>query len=431
MDWIALLAIFISLIFIGFLSGIEIAFISANKLSIELSKKQGKASGKTWGAFSDNPTKFIGTILVGINFLLVIYGLLIGDMLFPVWEWIKKMMHGVVHPDYIDYVKLLVETLLATTIILFTQFISKAFFRAKSNAILNSDFVSAVTRFFYWLFSSLSTAFVNMSEWMLRYIFNVKVSNKTEAFSKIDLEQFLQQTKHSNDDEENTQINKELFENALSLSEVKLRECLIPRKEIEGVESKTSIADVRNKFIESKLSKILVYEQNIDNIIGYVHHLDLFKNPASLQEIIHPIPAVPETMSASDLINKFSKERKSIAWVVDEFGGTAGIVTMEDLLEELFGEIEDEYDVPESFVDKQIAQNEYIFSGRLELDYITQKYHLIFEGNEDAETLSGYIIQNHQSIPKQKERIIIGNFEFDVLNVSDTRIETVKVKVLK
>jgi CBS domain containing-hemolysin-like protein len=431
MDWIALLAIFISLIFIGFLSGIEIAFISANKLSIELSKKQGTPSGKTWGEFSDNPTKFIGTILVGINFLLVIYGLLIGDMLFPVWEWMKKMMHGVVHPDYIDYVKLLVETLLSTTIILFTEFICKAFFRAKSNTILNSDFISAVTRFFYWLFSSLSTAFVNMSEWMLRYIFNVKISNKKEAFSKIDLEQFLQQTKHSSDDEENTQINKELFENALSLSEVKLRECLIPRKEIEGVESKTTISDVRNKFIESKLSKILVYEQNIDNIIGYVHHLDLFKNPSSLQEIIHPIPAVPETMSASDLINKFSKERKSIAWVVDEFGGTAGIVTMEDLLEELFGEIEDEYDVPESFVDKQIAQNEYIFSGRLELDFITQKYNLNFEGNEDAETLSGYIIQNHQSIPKQKERIIIGNFEFDILNVSDTRIETVKVKVLK
>jgi len=430
MDWIALLAIFISLICIGFLSGIEIAFISANKLSIELKKKQGTPSGKTWGEFSDNPTKFIGTILVGINFLLVIYGLLIGDMLFPVWEWIKKMMHGIVHPDYIDYVKLLVETLLSTTIILFTEFISKAFFRARSNAILSSDFVSSVTRFFYSLFSSLSTLFVNMSEWLLRYIFNVKISNKKEAFSKIDLEHFLQQTKHS-DDEENTQINKELFENALSLSEVKLRECLIPRKEIEGVETKTPISTVRNKFIETKLSKILVYEQNIDNIIGYVHHLDLFKNPSSLQEIIHPIPAVPETMSATDLINKFSKERKSIAWVVDEFGGTAGIVTMEDLLEEIFGEIEDEYDVPESFVDKQIAQNEYIFSGRLELDYITQKYHLNFEGNEDAETLSGYIIQNHESIPKQKERIIIGILEFDILNVSDTRIETVKVKVLK
>lgn len=430
MDWIALLAIFISLIFIGFLSGIEIAFISANKLSIELKKKQGTPSGKTWGNFSDHPTRFIGTILVGINFLLVIYGLLIGDMLFPVWEWIKKIMQGVLHPDYIDYVKLLVEVLLSTSIILFTELICKAYFRARSNEILDSDFISTITRFLYWLFSSFSTFFVSISEWMLKYIFNVKISNDKEAFSKIDLEQFIQQSRH-NDDEENTKINKELFENALSLSDVKLRACLIPRKEIEGVETITSIEDVRNKFIETKLSKILVYEQNIDNIVGYVHHLDLFKNPLTLQEIIHPIPAVPETMSASDLINKFSKERKSIAWVVDEFGGTAGIVTMEDLLEELFGEIEDEYDVPESFVDKQIAQNEYIFSGRLELDYVTQKYHIKFEGNEDAETLSGYIIQNHQSIPKQKERIIIGNFEFDILNVSDTRIETVKVKVLK
>jgi CBS domain containing-hemolysin-like protein len=430
MDWIALLAIFISLIFIGFLSGIEIAFISANKLSIELKKKQGTPSGNTWGNFSNHPTRFIGTILVGINFLLVIYGLLIGDMLFPVWEWIKKMMQGVLHPDYIDYVKLLVEVLLSTSIILFTELICKAYFRARSNEILDSDFISTVTKFLYWLFSSFSTFFVSISEWMLKYIFNVKISNDKEAFSKIDLEQFIQQSRHI-DEEENTKINKELFENALSLSDVKLRACLIPRKEIEGVETKTSIQEVRNKFIETKLSKILVYEQNIDNIIGYVHHLDLFKNPLTLQEIIHPIPAVPETMSASDLINKFSKERKSIAWVVDEFGGTAGIVTMEDLLEELFGEIEDEYDVPESFVDKQIAQNEYIFSGRLELDYVTQKYHIKFDGNEDAETLSGYIIQNHQSIPKQKERIIIGNFEFDILNVSDTRIETVKVKVLK
>jgi CBS domain containing-hemolysin-like protein len=174
-----------------------------------------------------------------------------------------------------------------------------------------------------------------------------------------------------------------------------------------------------------------VFENNIDTIVGYVHHLDLFKNPATLTEILHPIPTVPESMSATDLMNKFSKERKSIAWVVDEFGGTAGIVTMEDLLEEIFGEIEDEYDVPEIFVEKQLATNEFIFSGRLELDYITEKYDIVFEGVEGAETLSGYIIQNNESIPKQKDRIIVGNFEFDILNVSDTRIETVKVKVLK
>ncbi|MEI8052518.1 MAG: hemolysin family protein [Bacteroidota bacterium] len=430
MDWIALLAIFVSLIFIGFLSGIEIAFISANKLSIELKKKQGTISGKTWGQFSDNPTRFIGTILVGVNILLVIYGLLIGDMLSPVWEWIKKLLPKSAS-DYVDYIRLLVETVLSTTIILFTEFICKAFFRARSNAILNSDIISNITRFFYWLLSSVSTLYVNMSEWMLKYIFNVKISNKKEAFTKIDLEHFLQQNKHSDDDDSDNHINKELFDNALSLSDIKLRECLIPRKEIEGIEFKTTIANARAKFIETKLSKIIVYDNNIDNIVGYVHHLDLFKNPGSLKDVIHPIPTVPETMNASDMINKFSKERKSIAWVVDEFGGTAGIVTMEDLLEELFGEIEDEHDVPETFVDKQIAQNEYVFSGRLELDFISQKYQISFEGNEEAETLSGYIIQNHEAIPKQKERIIIGHLEFDILNVSDTRIETVKIKVLK
>ena len=429
MDWIALLAIFVSLILIGFLSGIEIAFISANKLSIELKKKQGTFSGKTWSKYADNPARFIGTVIVGFNIVLVIYGLLIGGLLYPVWKWFKDMLPPSAS-DYIDYIRLLVETILSTTIILFTVFLSKAFFRARSNSILNSSIVSYVTKGFYWLIASVAAQFVNMAEWLLKYIFNVKITKSKEAFSKIDLEHFLHQSKN-NDEVESSEINNELFQNALLLSDIKLRECLIPRKEIEGVDFKTTIEKVKDKFIETKLSKILVYENNIDNIVGYVHHLDLLKNPASLKDILHPIPTVPETMSASDLMNKFSQERKSIAWVIDEFGGTAGIVTMEDLLEELFGEIEDEHDVPETFVDKQIAQNEFLFSGRLELDFITQKYQLSFDGNEGAETLSGYIIQKHEAIPKQKERIIIGNFEFDILNVSDTRIETVKVKLLK
>ena len=265
---------------------------------------------------------------------------------------------------------------------------------------------------------------------MLQYVFNVKLNDKKEAFSKVDLEHFIQQTKN-HDEEETSELNKELFENALSLSEIKLRECLIPRKEIEGIDSNTSIEKVKEKFIETKLSKLVVYENNIDTIMGYVHQLDMFKQPSSLREVLHPIPTVPESMSATDLMNKFSKERKSIAWVIDEFGGTAGIVTMEDILEEIFGEIEDEYDVAEEFVDKQIASNEYIFSGRMELDLIAEKYDLHFSGEDGAETLSGYIIQNHEAIPKQKERIIVGNYEFDILSVSDTRIETVKVKVLK
>ena len=429
MDWIALLAIFAALVLIGFFSGIEIAFVSANKLSIELNKKQGTSSGKTWGEFADRPTKFIGTTLVALNIVVVIYGLLVGGMLSPIWEWVKIKLPASA-AGYINFFKLLFETLLSTAIILFVEFLSKAYFRARNNSILSSDIISYVVRFFYWLLSALAALFVNIAEWMLQYVFNVKLNTNKDAFSKVDLEHFMQQHKHP-DEEESSEINKELFENALSLSEVKLRECLIPRREIESINANTSIEKVKEKFIETKLSKLVVYENNIDNILGYVHQLDMFKQPATLKEVLHPIPTVPESMSATDLMSKFSLERKSIAWVIDEFGGTAGIVTMEDLLEEIFGEIEDEYDVAEEFVDKQISSNEYIFSGRLELDLIAEKYNLHFSGDDEAETLSGYIIQNHETIPKQKQRIIIGNYEFDILNVSDTRIETVKVKVLK
>ena len=387
------------------------------------------SSGKTWSAFSDHPTRFIGTVLVGVNIVLVIYGLLIGNELLPITLKIEaRLPHSAA--NYVKYIQLLLETVLSTIIILFIEFTSKAFFRAKNNSIISSDFISYIARFFYWLLASFANLFVATAEWILQYIFNVKLNKKKEVFSKMDLEHFIQQSKN-HDEEDSSELNQELFENALSLSDVKLRECLIPRKEIEGMENTTTVEAMKNKFIETKLSKLVVYESNIDNIIGYVHHLDMFKNPQTLKEILHPIPTVPESMSATDLMSKFSKERKTIAWVIDEFGGTAGIVTMEDLLEEIFGEIEDEYDVAETFVDKQIAQNEYIFSGRLELDFIKEKYKLHFSGNEEAETLSGYIIQNNQAIPKQKERIIIGNYEFDILNVSNTRIETVKVKVLK
>jgi CBS domain containing-hemolysin-like protein len=217
----------------------------------------------------------------------------------------------------------------------------------------------------------------------------------------------------------------------LSLSDIKVRTCLIPRKEVEAIDIGASLDTVKERFIDTKLSKLVVYESNIDNIQGYIHQLDMFKNPESLRSILLPIPTIPESMNATDLINKFTKERKSIAWVIDEFGGTAGIVTMEDLLEEIFGEIKDEYDTTEEFVDRQIANDEFIFSGRLELDYISDKYKLHFRSNEETGTLSGYIISQHEEIPKQKERIIIDDYEFDILNVSETRIETVKMKVLR
>ncbi len=430
MDISALLIIFFaSLILIGFFAGIERAFISTNKFSLELKKKQGTYSGKIWGKFAENPTRFIGTILVAINIVLVIYGLLIGAMLLPIWSWIEHRLPAS-SAAYVKYIRLLVETILATVIVLIVVVASRAFFRARHASMVNSGFISYITQFFVSLFSSVSGLFVGISEWILKYILNVKLTQRNNLISKSDLENFIQQT-GGNTEDENADLNKELFENALSLSDVKLRDCLVPRKEIVSIEKNSSIEKIKQLFIDTRLSKLVVYEENIDNIIGYVHQLDLFKHPATVQEITLPIPVVPESMSATDLMNKFTLERKSIAWVIDEYGGTAGIVTMEDLLEEIFGEIQDEYDEVDEFIDKQISADEFIFSGRLELDYITEKYGLRFPDDEGAETLSGYIIQHNEAIPRQKERIITGNFVFDILNVSDTRIETAKLKVLK
>jgi putative hemolysin len=430
MEFVAILIIFfISILLICFFAGIEVAFVSANKLSIELSKKQGTYSGKIWGNYSEQPTRFIGTILVAINIVLVIYGLLVGEMLTPIWDLLKGIVPTSAE-NYVNYIRLFVETLLASSIILFLIVFSKAVFKAKNNEVLRSSVISYFARIFSWLFSGISALAIAFSQWILRYVFNVKLSDKKDMFSKIDLEHFIQQSKGYNEDE-NSEINKELFENALSIGDIKLRECLVPRKEIVSINYHSSIEEAKSSFIESKLSKLVVYENDIDNIKGYIHQLDLFKNPSLVSDILLPIPTVPESMSVTGLMNKFTKERKSIAWVIDEFGGTAGIVTMEDLLEEIFGDIHDEYDEVDELVNKQLSVNEFIFSGRLELDYITEKYLLEFPGNEDAETLSGFIIQHNESIPQQKDRIIVGNYEFDVLNVSGTRIETVKLKVLK
>jgi putative hemolysin len=414
-------AIALSILLIGFFSGIEIAFVSASKLSVELKKKQGSYAGKIWSTYMDRPTRFIGTMLIVLNLLLVVYGLLWSNVLEGFWNLLN--IHN-------PYIKLTVETLASTLVLLFFEFIFKAYFRAKNDTIISSGIVAFIIQFFYSVFASVASVFVNMAEWILKYMFNVKLHDRKEVFSKIDLEHFIQQNK-THDIQENTEMNNELFENVLSLSEIKVRTCLIPRKEIEGVEMGASLEEVRKKFVETKLSKLIVYEGNIDNVLGYIHQLDMFKKPLSLRAILLPIPAIPESMSATDLISKFSKERKSIAWVVDEFGGTAGIITMEDILEEIFGDIKDEYDTAEEFVDKQLSANEYIFSGRLELDYITEKYKLPFRHDEETETLSGYIISQHETIPKQKDRIIIDDYEFDILNVSETRIETVKLKVLK
>ena len=410
--------IVVSLILIGFFAGYEIAFISANRLSIELKKKQGLRSGIILSNFMESPAKFIGTCLIGLNIVLVIYGLLFTAFLKSI-AWNPLEVEN-------EYLKLVIDTIISTFVVLvFGEFIPKAIFKARNDKLI--AFFAPVAQFFHSLLQPLASVFVSIAQWILTYIFNVRVNNKNEAFSKVDLEHFFQQTKDQ--DEENQELNTELFENALSLPLVKIRQCLVPRTEIEGADIHISIEELKKQFIKTQLSKLVIYDDSVDSILGYVHQIDLFKRPASVQDILHPIIAVPESMSATDLINKFTKERKSIAWVVDEFGGTAGIVTMEDVLEEIFGEIRDEYDV-EEFVEKQLAQDEFIFSGRLELDYLKEKYELDFPENE-SETLSGYIINKHEAIPKQKATIIVDHYQIDVLTVSDTRIEMVKLKILR
>ena len=413
-----ILYIVICLILIGFFSGIEIAFVSSSKLNIELKRKQGSYAGKVLSKFMENPATFIGTSLVGINICLVIYGLLMTQLTDEFFNMI-----GLPHNEFI---RLFLDTIIATIIVLILgEFIPKALFRSKPEQTLT--WFTIPIQFFYFLLYPIAKFFVQISEFILKYLFNVRIAPEKTIYTRVDLEQFVKQMR-TGQDSDSQEINTELFENALYLSQVKIRECLIPRNEIEAVEVNTSPEDVRRMFIDTKLSKILVYEGNIDNILGYLHHLDLFKKPTTIKSVMHRIPAVPEAMNAVELLNQFTRERKSIAWVIDEFGGTAGLVTMEDILEEIFGEIQDEYD-EEEYVEKQLSANEYIFAGRLEVEYINEKYGLDI-GIEDAETLSGFIIENHESIPKQKERIIIGNHEFDILLVSDTRIETVKVKVL-
>lgn len=421
MDWIAILPIIIALLLIGFFSGVEIVFISANKLSIELRKKQGNYSGRTWSFFLETPARFIITILLISNILLVIYALLSSAELGHIWEQLS-----VENP----FVILGAETIVISGILILFQSVLKSILRGNSNAVTSNNFISFCIKSFYSLFSWIAKYFVNTSEWILKYLFNVKIQNKTQSFSRLDLDHYVQQL-NMTDSDENLEMNNEIFENVLSLSETRVRECFIPRKEVVAVDINLTIDQLKEKFIETKLSKLVVYENNIDNVQGYVHQLDLFKNPENLRSVLLPIPVIPESMNASDLITKFTKERKSIAWVIDEFGGTAGIVTMEDLLEEIFGDIYDEYDVQEEFVDKQIASNEFLLSGRLELDFLEEKYKLVFRKNEETETLSGYIINLHESIPRERDRIIIDDYQFDILKVSQTRIDTVKLKVLR
>jgi len=408
---------FVTILMMAFFAGIEMAFYSVNRFGIELKKKQGKPGAQILSRLIKTPEIFLGTTVIGFTLSLVCFVLLFSTVTQPLWNFI-----GIPY----DSVRLGLDITLASFIVLvFGEFISRSIFRAHSNLILSR--LVWIVNLFYIILQPIASLFINLSNWVLKYVFNVRMDESKESFVRSDMETLFQE--NNEDEYEPKELHTNLFENALELPKIKIRQCLVPRKEIIAIETKTSIEELKEKFIHTKLSKLVVFEGSIDQITGYVHQLDLFKHPETLASILLPISAIPESMSATDLIDKFTKERKSIAWVVDEFGGTAGIVTMEDVLEEIFGEIHDEYD-SEEFVEKRISENEYIFSGRLELDFLSQKYELNFPDDE-SETLSGYIINYHETIPRQKERIIIDNYEFDILNVGDTRIEMVKLKVLK
>jgi CBS domain containing-hemolysin-like protein len=409
-----LFAIIASLALIGFFSGYEIGFVSANRLSLELKKKQGGQSGKIIAKFLAEPTQFIGTCLVGLNISLVVFGIMFEELLdLLIWD----------HFNPGNYSILLGNTILSTLVILLIGELGpKAIFKARAASMINT--FAPLANFFHILFRPLTLLLVNLAQWVLRNLFQVRMVNKKEAFTKVDLAHFVQQSK---DQKEQQDLNTDLFENALSLPDIKIRECLVPRTEIVGVDLQTTMESLTEIFMETKLSKLIVYDDTLDTIVGYVHQLDLFKKPTSIASILHTIPLVPESMNAADLINLFSKKRKSIAWVVDEFGGTAGIVTMEDVLEEIFGEIDDEYDEQE-FLEKKLSETEYVFSGRLELDYLYEKYGIDFSA-DSAETLSGYLIHKNEAIPKIRQVIHLSHFDAEILAVSDTRIEKVKIKI--
>jgi putative hemolysin len=414
-----ILAVVVCILFVAFFAGIEIAFISANKLNVELKRKQGSASGAVISRFLEHPEDFIGTSLVGINIFLILYEHFMTELTEPFltrWLGENELLH------------LLADTLIGTVVILVLgEFLPKAFFKTKAEKILY--FFRYPIQLFYKILYPVASLFVNISEWILKYIFNVKIKEHKSVFNRIDLENFVKQmnTGHA-DEQDEEEVNTVLLKNALELNNVRVRECLIPRNEIEAVPIGSTVAEVKAKFIDTKLSKMLVYDGSIDNVVGYLHHLDFHRKPTDIKKILHRIITVPNTMFVVDLMSEFTRQRKSIAWVIDEHGGTAGIVTIEDILEEIFGDINDEYD-EEEFVEKQIAENEFILSGRLELDYLNKKYGLGFDV-EEADTLSGFIIANHEEIPKQKDKIVIGNYEFDVFSVSDTKIETVKLRWL-
>jgi CBS domain containing-hemolysin-like protein len=413
------LIIVLSILTSAFFSGIEIAFISANKLLIELRSKQGSVSARILSPFVNNPSRFISTTLVGNNIGLVVYGIYMGAFLNP---YIINYVPGTANSTMF---LLLIQTLLSTLIVLVTgEFLPKVLFRINPDIILRV--LSVPFLLSYYLFWPLVHFITWLAKMVLNTMFRVQFNETTPVFSKVDLDQYINDSVE--DLAEDADVDTEMFKNALDFGNVRLRDCMTPRTELISIDIDANTDELYTKFKETGLSKILVHQGTVDHIIGYTHQKDLFKKPHSIRAILIPIEIAPETMSANELLNTFTRTRKSIALVVDELGVTAGIVTIEDIMEEIFGEIEDEHDV-EQLAEVQLNEKEFIFNARLEVDYLNNKYELnIPEG--DYNTLGGYIFAVHENIPSKGEVIVIEKFQFTIISVSHNRINELKLTLL-
>lgn len=401
-------------------SGMEIAFMSTNRLQLELDLKKRKFSAKIINKFFKNQSQFIGCLLLCNNIANVVYGIAIARILEP---FVTSILPEVITNDF---TVLLCQTILSTLLVLITgEFLPKIIFGINPNKTMNIFALPAMTLFI--ILYPIILIYIGISELIIKYILRVEISHSDYKLNTVDLNDYIKEYANPDDDNEDIQQGIELFQNAIEFHIVKLRECMVPRPEIQAIDIKDGIDEARRLFEETKHSKLLVYDNNIDNIIGYIHINDILTKITDIKHKIRPIEFFPETYSAQELLKHLSKKKQSIAVVVDEFGGTSGIISIEDLIEEIFGEIEDEYDVEDS-VEETINEDDYIFSARLEIDYLNKNYKFNFPESDDYETLAGYIIHYHESIPQINEEIVIGNYIFKIIKATDTKLEEVEIK---
>ncbi|MEM0518182.1 hemolysin family protein [Aequorivita flava] len=412
MDY-SILIILTMLILSAFFSGMEIAYVSSNKIHIEIEKKQNTFLAGILKKITRRPSKFIATMLVGNNIALVVYGFFMGDLLM---QYIPLAGFG----------GLFVQTIISTLIILMTaEFLPKVFFQIYANSLVKIFALPAY--FFYVLFSLISEFVIWISDLVLKLIFKSEGDTVQLTFSKLELGNYISEQMDIAETKDEMDSEIQIFQNALDFSEVKSREAMIPRTEIVAVDINTTPKELAKIFTETGLSKIIVYKDNIDDILGYVHSFELFNKPANIKKVLMPVVFVPETMLIKDVLGILSKKRKSIAVVIDEYGGTSGIITVEDIIEELFGDIEDEHDSI-ALIEEEIGNGHYKFSARLEVDYINENYNLNLEESENYETLGGLIVNYTEEIPDQGETVEIDDYIFTILEVSSTKIELVEVK---